>query len=127
MPMCRAHRNRRRGHARLRGTMSDRSSGPGAERALSRIPQNVVAGLGLVLLGAFGVWATGDLPRGTLGAMGPGMLPHWVAIGVAATTGASPATGDATRAPRTRARERSDAATTNGRGAANDRPRTEAS
>lgn len=65
--------------------MSDRSSGAEAVRAHSRIPQNVVAGLGLVLLGVFGVWATGDLPRGTLGAMGPGMLPHWVAIGVAAS------------------------------------------
>ncbi|MEG9501595.1 MAG: tripartite tricarboxylate transporter TctB family protein [Methylorubrum extorquens] len=48
------------------------------------MPQNVAAGLGLVLLGMSGVWAAGDLSRGTLGAMGPGMLPHWVAIGVAA-------------------------------------------
>lgn len=64
--------------------MSDRSSGVGSGNALSRIPQNVAAGLGLALLGAFGVWASGDLPRGTLGAMGPGMLPYWVAVGVAA-------------------------------------------
>ncbi|WHQ71404.1 tripartite tricarboxylate transporter TctB family protein [Methylorubrum extorquens] len=64
--------------------MSDRSSGAGLGHALSRVPQNVAAGLGLVLLGMSGVWAAGDLSRGTLGAMGPGMLPHWVAIGVAA-------------------------------------------
>jgi hypothetical protein len=64
--------------------MSDRSSGAGSGHALSRVPQNVAAGLGLVLLGMSGVWAAGDLSRGTLGAMGPGMLPHWVAIGVAA-------------------------------------------
>lgn len=64
--------------------MSDRSSGVGSGNALSRIPQNVAAGLGLALLGVFGVWASGDLPRGTLGAMGPGMLPYWVAVGVAA-------------------------------------------
>lgn len=64
--------------------MSNRSSGVGSGNALSRIPQNVAAGLGLALLGVFGVWASGDLPRGTLGAMGPGMLPYWVAVGVAA-------------------------------------------
>lgn len=64
--------------------MSDRSSGVGSGRALPRLPQNVAAGLGLLMFGAFGIWAAGDLPRGSLGAMGPGMLPHWVAVGVGA-------------------------------------------
>lgn len=63
--------------------MSDPSGGAGPGNSVSWVSQNVVAGLGLILLGVFGVWATGDLPRGTLGAMGPGMLPHWVAVCVA--------------------------------------------
>ena len=49
---------------------------------LVRAPQALVAGLGLVALGAFGVWAAGDLEQGSLRAIGPGLLPHWLAIGV---------------------------------------------
>jgi putative tricarboxylic transport membrane protein len=48
-----------------------------------RGPQNFVAGLSLVALAAFALWATSDLPQGTLRAMGPAMLPRWLAIGVA--------------------------------------------
>lgn len=63
--------------------MSDASVGARRTRAVVRAPQSFVAGIVLILLGIFGIWAASDLPRGTLGSMGPGMLPHWVAIGVA--------------------------------------------
>lgn len=63
--------------------MSDASVGARRTMARVRAPQSFVAGIVLVLLGIFGIWAASDLPRGTLGSMGPGMLPHWVAIGVA--------------------------------------------
>lgn len=47
-----------------------------------RAPQNFFAGLALIALAAFAIWATSDLPQGTLRAMGPAMLPRWLAIGV---------------------------------------------
>jgi hypothetical protein len=47
-----------------------------------RAPQNFVAGMTLIALAAFAIWATGNLPQGTLRAMGPAMLPRWLAIGV---------------------------------------------
>src|SRR5918998_5577682 len=49
-----------------------------------RSPQNFFAGLALVGIAAFAIWATGDLSQGTLRAMGPAMLPRWLAIGVGA-------------------------------------------
>ena len=45
-----------------------------------RSPQNVVAGLALVAVAVFAVWAVGDLSQGTLHSMGPAMMPRWVAI-----------------------------------------------
>lgn len=45
-------------------------------------PQSVVSGLVLVALAAFALYLTRDLPQGTLRAMGPAMLPRWLAIGV---------------------------------------------
>ena len=47
-----------------------------------RGPQSLVAGLTLIALAAFSLWVTSDLPQGTLRAMGPAMLPRWLAIGV---------------------------------------------
>jgi hypothetical protein len=47
-----------------------------------RSPQNFFAGLALIAIAAFAIWATGDLSQGTLRAMGPAMLPRWLAIGV---------------------------------------------
>lgn len=58
-----------------------------------RAPQSFVAGVGLVLFGLFGVWAASDLPRGSLGSMGPGMLPHGIAILVAVCGGVLAVTG----------------------------------
>ncbi len=49
-----------------------------------RAPQNFFAGLALVAIAAFALWATSDLSQGTLRAMGPAMLPRWLAIGVGA-------------------------------------------
>jgi hypothetical protein len=45
-----------------------------------RAPQDFAAGLGLVALALFALWAGADLEQGTLGAMGPGMLPRGVAV-----------------------------------------------
>ncbi|MBO1019311.1 tripartite tricarboxylate transporter TctB family protein [Methylobacterium sp. SD274] len=73
--------------------MSDASDGVRRTRSIVPAPQSFVAGIALVLLGMFGIWAASDLPRGTLGSMGPGMLPHWVAIGVAICGGVLAATG----------------------------------
>jgi hypothetical protein len=47
-----------------------------------RGPQSFVSGLVLVALALFAIWLTSDLPQGTLRAMGPAMLPRWLAIGV---------------------------------------------
>ena len=45
-------------------------------------PQNFVAGIALLALALFALWLTSELPQGTLRAMGPAMLPRWLAIGV---------------------------------------------
>jgi hypothetical protein len=44
--------------------------------------QSFVAGLGLLALAGLALWLTSELSQGTLGAMGPAMLPRWLAIGV---------------------------------------------
>jgi hypothetical protein len=62
-------------------TEVERSTGAGP-RGLIRAPQNFVAGLTLIAIAAFAIWATGNLPQGTLRSMGPAMLPRWLAIGV---------------------------------------------
>jgi hypothetical protein len=56
---------------------------PGVQRiGPIRAPQDFVAGLALIAIAVFAIWATSDLPQGTLRAMGPAMLPRWLAIGV---------------------------------------------
>jgi hypothetical protein len=47
-----------------------------------RSPQGLVAGLTLITLAALALWRTRDLDQGTLNAMGPAMLPRWLAISV---------------------------------------------
>ncbi len=49
---------------------------------LVRGPQNLVAGATLVLLAALALWLTRDLEQGTLGAMGPALLPRRLAYAV---------------------------------------------
>ncbi len=47
-----------------------------------RAPQSLAGGLLLIALAALALWLTRDLDQGTLNAMGPAMLPRWLAIGV---------------------------------------------
>jgi hypothetical protein len=49
-------------------------------RGRVRAPQDFAAGLSLVALALFALWAGADLEQGTLRAMGPGMLPRGVAV-----------------------------------------------
>ena len=59
-------------------------SAPATRMGPIRAPQNFFAGLALIGIAAFAIWATSDLSQGTLRAMGPAMLPRWLAIGVGA-------------------------------------------
>ena len=43
-------------------------------------PQDFVGGLVIMAISAFAIWLGSDLPIGTLGGMGPGMLPRSVAV-----------------------------------------------
>jgi len=45
-------------------------------------PQSLAGGLVLVVLTALALWLTQDLDQGTLNAIGPAMLPRWLAVGV---------------------------------------------
>jgi hypothetical protein len=45
-----------------------------------RLSKDAVAGASLVALALFALWASADLPRGTLRSVGPGMLPRAVAV-----------------------------------------------
>ena len=49
-----------------------------------RSPRDLVAGASLVALALFALWATSSLDAGTRRAMGPGMLPRVVALGIGA-------------------------------------------
>src|SRR5918994_3788737 len=55
-----------------------RAAGAGPIRA----PQSLIGGLLLIALAALALYLTRDLDQGTLNAMGPAMLPRWLAIGV---------------------------------------------
>src|SRR5687767_15886225 len=57
-------------------------SGPARPSGPVRAPQNIAGGLVLVALAALALWLTRDLDQGTLNAMGPAMLPRWLAIAV---------------------------------------------
>jgi hypothetical protein len=57
-------------------------SSAAARRGPVRAPQSLISGLTLIAIALFAVWATGNLSQGTLRAMGPAMLPRWLAIGV---------------------------------------------
>ena len=57
---------------------------PGGTRGrpgrIIRSPQNVVAGLTLIAIALFAVWAVSDLSQGSLRIIGPAMMPRWIAI-----------------------------------------------
>jgi len=57
-------------------------SGSSERRGPVRAPQGAAGGLLLIALAALALWLTRDLDQGTLNAMGPAMLPRWLAIGV---------------------------------------------
>src|SRR5262245_4733459 len=42
--------------------------------------QDVVGGLVIIAVAIFALWAGSDLPMGTFGGMGPGMLPRGLAV-----------------------------------------------
>ena len=48
-----------------------------------RAPQSLVGGLALIALAGLAIYLTTDLSQGSLRAMGPAMLPRWLAIAVA--------------------------------------------
>lgn len=51
-----------------------------ARRGPIRAPQSFVSGIALIALALFALWTLRDLSQGTLRAMGPAMLPRWLAI-----------------------------------------------
>lgn len=64
--------------------MSAPHEGPGipGSRGPVRSPQGIAGGILLIALAALALWLTRDLSQGTLSAMGPAMLPRWLAVGV---------------------------------------------
>ncbi len=61
--------------------MSMSDDGTAGSRGLRvRAPQDVAAGVFLMLVAAFAVWQSAELPMGTLRSMGPGMLPRALAV-----------------------------------------------
>ncbi|MBV9076268.1 MAG: tripartite tricarboxylate transporter TctB family protein, partial [Methylobacteriaceae bacterium] len=44
----------------------------------------MVSGLALLALAGLALWLSRDLPSGTLRAIGPGLMPRWLAFGVGA-------------------------------------------
>ncbi|MCG7392179.1 tripartite tricarboxylate transporter TctB family protein [Microvirga sp. ACRRW] len=61
---------------------SHEGSGVSGHRGPVRAPQGIAGGILLIALAALALWLTRDLDQGTLNAMGPAMLPRWLAIGV---------------------------------------------
>jgi len=64
--------------------MSGNAERPGSteRRGTIRAPQSFVGGLCLLALAALALYLTKDLSQGSLRAMGPAMLPRWLAVGV---------------------------------------------
>ncbi|MGO4704834.1 tripartite tricarboxylate transporter TctB family protein [Microvirga sp. 2MCAF38] len=63
-------------------SLSRERTGQPERRSPIRGQQNVAGGIFLIALAGLGLWLMRDLPRGTLRAMGPAMLPDWLAMGV---------------------------------------------
>lgn len=55
---------------------------PTGRRGAIRAPQSLVGGLCLLALAALALYLTSGLSQGSLRAMGPAMLPRWLAVGV---------------------------------------------
>ncbi|MEZ0172030.1 tripartite tricarboxylate transporter TctB family protein [Microvirga sp. TS319] len=61
---------------------SHEGSGVAGRQGAVRAPQGIAGGILLIALAALALWLTRDLDQGTLNAMGPAMLPRWLAVGV---------------------------------------------
>lgn len=61
-------------------SMSEQISGETDKQSGRGIPQDVGAGIFLILIALFFIWQAWDLPLGRLRAMGPGMLPMSIAV-----------------------------------------------
>lgn len=61
---------------------SHEGSGVSGRHGAVRAPQGIAGGILLIALAALALWLTRDLDQGTLNAMGPAMLPRWLAVGV---------------------------------------------
>ena len=53
-----------------------------SQSSFIRAPQSLAGGIVLIALAVLALWLTRDLDQGTLNAMGPAMLPRWLAIAV---------------------------------------------
>lgn len=60
--------------------MSEQTSGEPDKKFGRGIPQDVGAGVFLMLIALFFIWQAWELPLGRLRAMGPGMLPMSIAV-----------------------------------------------
>lgn len=60
--------------------MSDQISGEPDKESGRGLPQDVGAGIFLILIALFFIWQAWELPLGRLRAMGPGMLPMSIAV-----------------------------------------------
>ncbi len=63
-------------------SLSHEGSGLPGPRGPIRAPQSLAGGILLMALAALALWLTQDLDQGTLNAMGPAMLPRWLAMAV---------------------------------------------
>jgi hypothetical protein len=63
-----------------RHLMSDHNTGDPEKASGGGIPQDVGAGIFLILIALFFLWQASNLPLGSLRAMGPGMLPTSIAV-----------------------------------------------
>jgi len=62
--------------------VSEERSASTERTGLIRSPQSFAGGIVLLALAALALWLTRDLAQGSLRAMGPAMLPDWLAVGV---------------------------------------------
>jgi hypothetical protein len=60
--------------------MTDHNAGDPGSSSRRGIPEDVGAGVFLILISLFFIWQAGNLPLGSLRAMGPGMLPISIAV-----------------------------------------------
>jgi hypothetical protein len=63
-------------------SISHESPGAPRRRGMVRSPQGLAGGVVLIGLCGLALWLTRDLPQGRLSAMGPAMLPDWLAVAV---------------------------------------------